>query len=28
MLLTKDVYGRLSAKDWSEWRWTFLFMAL
>ena len=25
MLLTKDLYRRMSAKDWSEWRWAFSF---
>ena len=25
MPLTKDLYGRMSAKNWSEWRWAFSF---
>jgi len=25
MPLTKDLYRRMSAKEWSEWRWTFSF---
>jgi len=25
MPLTKDLYRRMSAKDWSEWRWAFSF---
>jgi len=25
MLLTKDLYRRMSAKDWSVWRWAFSF---
>jgi len=25
MLLTKDLYKRMSAKDWSEWRWALSF---
>jgi len=25
MLLTKDLYRRMRAKDWSEWRWALSF---
>jgi len=28
MPLTKDLYTRTSAKDWSEWRWAFSFYSV